>query len=397
VGCRFAARCRFAEDRCRTEAPPLGPEGADHRFACFHPVDSVESLGVLASPTASSSARAGERPVLLAVEGLEKEFPIYGGGILRRQKGSVKAVSSIGFEVRKGETFGLVGESGCGKTTVAKLLTLLEPAGAGRAVFEGRDMLRLRGAELQRHRRDVQLMFQDPYASLDPRMQVGSIIREPLRVQRVGSDAEQKERVAQLLEEVGLAAGAAHRFPHEFSGGQRQRIGFARALALEPKLNFADEPVSALDVSIQAQLLNLMKDLQEARGLTMVMVSHDLAVMRYMADTIGVMYLGKLVERGPAATILSAPAHPYTRGLLDAVPVPDVAESRRRRGLQIRGELPSPVDPPSGCRFRTRCPRAEEVCAEEEPSFQSFEGGNEAACHFPLRAPVVLRGAELAR
>ena len=236
-------------------------------------------------------------------------------------------------------------------------------------------------------------MFQDPYASLDPRMKVGSIIREPLQVQSIGNDHEQKERVADLLREVGLPANSAERYPHEFSGGQRQRIGFARALALEPKLIIADEPVSALDVSIQAQLLNLMKDLQVRRGLTMILVSHDLAVMRYMATTIGVMYLGKLVEVGPAGVILSNPAHPYTQGLLDAVPVPDVAEARARRGNQIKGELPSPVDPPSGCRFRTRCPRADAICAEVEPAFEEFADGNRAACHHPLRTPVSLTSA----
>jgi peptide/nickel transport system ATP-binding protein len=270
---------------------------------------------------------------------------------------------------------------------------MLEVADGGSIEFAGTNLLDLGSSELRRTRRDLQLMFQDPYASLDPRMRVGSIIREPLQVQGLGTDAEQKARVLELLDDVGLAASAAQRYPHEFSGGQRQRIGFARALALEPKLIVADEPVSALDVSIQAQLLNLMKDLQQRLGLTMVLVSHDLAVMRYMASTIGVMYLGKLVEVGPASAVLSNPVHPYSQGLLDAVPVPDVAEARLRRGRQISGELPSPVDPPSGCRFRTRCPRAEERCAVEEPEFRDFEGGSRAACHFPLSTPVVLHGS----
>ena len=289
-----------------------------------------------------------------------------------------------------GEIFGLVGESGCGKTTVSKLLTVLEKADSGSIDFDGNNLLSMGTKQLREHRRNVQLMFQDPYASLDPRMRVGSILREPLTVQGVGTGAEQKARVLDLLEQVGLPAEAVDRYPHEFSGGQRQRIGFARALALEPRMIVADEPVSALDVSIQAQLLNLMKDLQQSLGLTMVLVSHDLAVMRYMANTIGVMYLGKLVEVGPVSTILDAPAHPYTQGLLDAVPVPDVAESRRRRGLQIQGELPSPVNPPSGCRFRSRCERAQDICAEVEPPFQQFAGGNRAACHFPMTTPVVL-------
>jgi peptide/nickel transport system ATP-binding protein len=232
-------------------------------------------------------------------------------------------------------------------------------------------------------------MFQDPYASLDPRMRVGGIIGEPLRVQNIGSRDEQRARVAAMLREVGLAAHAAERYPHEFSGGQRQRIGLARALVLEPKLVVADEPVSALDVSIQAQILNLMKDLQRRHNLTYVMISHDLAVVRYMADTIGVMYLGKLVELGPAIEVYAHPAHPYTQGLLDAVPVATVTTKASRK-LTVRGELPSAVDPPSGCRFRTRCPRAQGICAEVEPLQTQFGPGHTAACHFPLQTPVAL-------
>jgi peptide/nickel transport system ATP-binding protein len=396
VGCRFAPRCQFASGTCRTREPHLESiDEGTHRFACFHPVDGVAAVAQLAQ--ADAVDRAGvtteANETLVKVDNLVKEFPVYSGGVFRRKTGSVKAVSDVSFEIKEGETFGLVGESGCGKTTVSKLLTVLEAADSGTIAFDGTDVLSLGGKELRRRRRDLQLMFQDPYASLDPRMRVGAIIQEPLKVQGIGSDAEQKARVHDLLGEVGLASGAATRFPHEFSGGQRQRIGFARALALEPRLIVADEPVSALDVSIQAQLLNLMKDLQTKRGLTLLLVSHDLAVMRYMADSIGVMYLGKLVEIGPAATILSTPAHPYSQGLLDAVPVPDVAEARSRRGLQIRGELPSPVDPPSGCRFRTRCPRAQDLCADEEPAFQEFAGGNRAACHFPLTTPVALARA----
>ena len=394
LGCRFAPRCQFASAECTTDEPPLVTAADGHAARCFHPIDGIADI--VASPVYLRREVAPEAPaelahdVLVSVEHLVKEYPVRGNGILRRTVGSVKAVSDVTFEVRRGETFGLVGESGCGKTTVAKTLTLLEAADSGSISFEGRDLLSLSASELRRTRRDLQLMFQDPYASLDPRMRVGTIIQEPLVVQGVGSSTEQKERVTELLREVGLLPSAAARYPHEFSGGQRQRIGFARALALEPKLLIADEPVSALDVSIQAQLLNLMKDLQQRRNLTMVLVSHDLAVMSYMADTIGVMYLGKLVEVGPASTLLTSPAHPYTQGLLDAVPVADVAESRRRRGLQIHGELPSPVDPPSGCRFRTRCPRAEAVCAEQEPGFQEFAGGSRAACHFPLSQPVAL-------
>jgi oligopeptide/dipeptide ABC transporter ATP-binding protein len=392
IGCRFAARCQFADATCRASEPMMSQEpGSVHRYACFHPVDGVSSVFVRSAPSGRSEGALNEvskGETLLRVAHLVKEFPIFSGGVLRKNTGSVKAVSDISFEVARGETFGLVGESGCGKTTVAKLLTLLETPTSGSITFEGTDLLSLGSSELRRQRKDIQLMFQDPYASLDPRMRVGSILREPLKVQRIGSDAEQRARVLSLLDDVGLSPSAVQRYPHEFSGGQRQRIGFARALALGPRLLIADEPVSALDVSIQAQLLNLMKDQQAARGLTMILVSHDLAVMRYMADTIGVMYLGKLVEVGPAATILEHPAHPYSQGLLDAVPVPDVAESRRRRGLQIQGELPSPIDPPQGCRFSTRCPRAQAICSIEEPAFQEFAGGNRAACHFPLLTPL---------
>jgi oligopeptide/dipeptide ABC transporter ATP-binding protein len=247
----------------------------------------------------------------------------------------------------------------------------------------------LKGNALRRLRRDVQLMFQDPYASLDPRMRVGSIVREPLKVQGVGTPDEQRQRVFELIDEVGLSRTAVDRYPHEFSGGQRQRIGLARALVLGPKLVVADEPVSALDVSIQAQILNLIKDLQERLGLTLVLISHDLAVVRYMADTIGVMYLGKLVETGPATEVQDHPAHPYTQGLLDAVPDPDPVKARLSVAAKgVRGEPPSAILPPSGCRFRTRCPRAEEKCAVEEPPLFEFGNGHMALCHFPLQTPV---------
>jgi peptide/nickel transport system ATP-binding protein len=355
------------------------------------------SEAVAASTEASAADRAreellesGER--IVEVRDLVKEFPVMSGSVFRHQVGSVKAVSGVSFDIRSGETFGLVGESGCGKTTVGRLLVTLDRATSGSIRFEGVEMASLSSGQLRARRRDLQLMFQDPYASLDPRMRVGSIIREPLKVHSVGSSAQQEEKVRSLLEEVGLSRDSTDRYPHEFSGGQRQRIGLARALALDPRMIVADEPVSALDVSIQAQILNLMKDLQTRHGLTYVMISHDLAVVRYMADSIGVMYLGKLVERGPAAQIYAHPAHHYTMGLLDAVPVADVdaARAKARRDTTVKGELPSSINPPSGCRFRTRCPAAQDICAEEEPPLTDFGNGHVAACHFPLQTPVTL-------
>jgi oligopeptide/dipeptide ABC transporter ATP-binding protein len=268
------------------------------------------------------------------------------------------------------------------------LVVALERPTTGAIRFEGDEISAMRGARLRRRRRDVQLMFQDPYSSLDPRMRVGAIVAEPLRIQGLGSRRAQEERVAEVLGEVGLSSNAADLYPHEFSGGQRQRIGLARALVLQPKLIVADEPVSALDVSIQAQILNLIRSLQERHDLTLIVISHDLAVLEYLADTIGVMYLGKLVEIGPAADVYAHAAHPYTRGLIDTIPVPDPAMAKQRREAAVKGELPSSLAPPSGCRFRTRCPFAQVRCAEEEPQLRLFGNGHLAACHFPLQTPV---------
>jgi len=395
AGCRFAPRCSRATDKCRDQEPPLTGENAAHLFSCWHPVDGpadagngAAAPGVVAVPRRAgpdSEATAEPDPPLLEVRELVKEFPVTAGAILQRQVAAVHAVSNVSFTVAAGETFGLVGESGCGKTTVGRVVVALERPNAGSVLLNGQNVSTLSGGELRKQRRDLQLMFQDPYASLDPRMRVGSIIREPLTIQHVGTRREQQQRVFELLDEVGLPRDAVERYPHEFSGGQRQRIGLARALTLSPKVIVADEPVSALDVSIRAQVLNLMKRLQADHGLTYIVISHDLAVVKYMADRIGVMYLGKLVELGSAADIYQRAAHPYTAGLIATIPIPNPAEARARQGAGIKGELPSPVTPPSGCRFRTRCPFAQDLCAEEEPQLRSFGPGHVAACHFPLQ------------
>ena len=330
----------------------------------------------------------GGLPPLLDLRNLVKEYPVTSGAILRRKVAAVHAVSDVSFSVPTGTTFGLVGESGCGKTTIGKMIVALERPNSGAVTLGGVDVSKLRGSELRRKRRDLQLMFQDPQSSLDPRMRVGAIIGEPLAVQRLGSKKAQRERVFELLSEVGLPRNAVERYPHEFSGGQRQRIGLARALTLNPRLIVADEPVSALDVSIRAQVLNLMKRLQASHGLTYVVISHDLAVVKYMAERIGVMYLGKMVELGSAQDIYERPAHPYTAGLIATIPLPDPAAERAKDGVAIKGELPSPVNPPSGCRFRTRCQFAQERCAAEEPELRVFGPGHVAACHFPLQTPT---------
>ncbi len=323
---------------------------------------------------------------LLELRHLVKEFPIT-SGVLQRKVAAVHAVSDVSFSVSAGTTFGLVGESGCGKTTIGKVIVALEKPNSGSVTLGGVDVSKLRGGELRHKRRDLQLIFQDPHSSLDPRMRVGAIIGEPLAVQHLGSKRAQRDRVFELLGEVGLPRNAVERYPHEFSGGQRQRIGLARALTLNPRLIVADEPVSALDVSIRAQVLNLMKRLQASHGLTYVVISHDLAVVKYMADRIGVMYLGKLVEYGSGQDIYERAAHPYTAGLIATIPEADPTLERAKKGAAIRGELPSPVNPPSGCRFRTRCPFAQERCAAEEPKLRSFGPGHVAACHFPLQSP----------
>jgi peptide/nickel transport system ATP-binding protein/oligopeptide transport system ATP-binding protein len=321
---------------------------------------------------------------LVEVRHLVKHFPITQGIVLQRQVGAVHAVDDVSLSVRLGESVGLVGETGCGKSTTARLIArLLEPT-SGTVVFAGQDVSHLRGRRLKPLRREVQMIFQDPYSSLNPRKTVGSIIGEPFAIHDLLAAGERKRAVQELMEQVGLSAEHYNRYPHEFSGGQRQRIGVARALALKPKLIIADEPVSALDVSIQAQILNLLRDLQRDFDLTLIFIAHDLSVVRHMCDRIAVMYLGKIVELADADALFAHPRHPYTGALLSAVPVPEPGGAGRRRRQILHGDVPSPTNPPPACRFHTRCPKCEAICTRETPELSPKDGGNLAACHFPL-------------
>ena len=390
VGCRFAARCLWATDECRAGYPDLSGDDA-HTFSCFHPVqEGDESPAALQAKLDTQKngdeAEAQQAPlvsseVLLDVKEASREYESAGSGFFKRDKGVVSAVDRVSITVKKGETYGLVGESGCGKSTMGRLIAGLERPSSGAIELDGRDLATLKGRDAVTIHRDVQMMFQDSYAAMDPRMRIDQILAEPMSIQKTGNARQIAERIMEIIEQVGLTEEILDRYPHEFSGGQLQRIGFARSLTLAPDLIVADEPVSALDVSVQAQVLNLMKDLQAELGLSYLFISHDLAVVQYMADRIGVMYLGRIVEEGPAKEVVENPKHPYTKALIDSIPVPDPEFSHDDRAIKLTGEPPSAVNPPEGCRFRPRCPFAGEEC-KIQPALTDER--HRVACHHPL-------------
>jgi oligopeptide transport system ATP-binding protein len=321
-----------------------------------------------------------DKKILLRVDHLVKHFPIM-AGVFQRQVGSVHAVDDISFHIYKGETFGLVGESGCGKSTAGRTILQLYRPTSGEVYFEDTNLVKLKGEEMRRMRQRMQMIFQDPYASLNPRMTIGEIIGEPLMVHDMARSAEIREKVDELLQLVRLSRGFAPRYPHEFSGGQRQRVGIARALALDPEFIICDEPISALDVSIQAQVINLLEDLQEKKGLTYLFIAHDLSMVRHLSSRVGVMYLGIMAELATRDELYHHPLHPYTQALLSAVPVPDPVVEEKRKRIILQGDVPSPVNPPSGCRFRTRCPLADKICSEKVPEWREVAPEHWVACH----------------
>ena len=404
AGCPFAPRCPVAIAVCSADEPPLAPTGpAGHAAAC-HRAAEIESGALPAGevfpvPDVAAAAAAGvsraDRPIALQVDGLVKHHALLKGAIFQREVGTIFAVDGISFDIRAGETLGLVGESGCGKTTaLLEILELRAPQG-GRVVVLGHDVAQLERGARRALRRDIQVVFQDPLASLDPRIPVGDILKEPLRTHDYDAAAI-PARIRELLSLVGLDPEHASRYPHQFSGGQRQRISIARALALEPKLLVLDEPVSALDVSIRAGVINLLADLRARLDLSYLFVAHDLSVVRHIADRVAVMYLGRIAEIGAVDRVYAAPAHPYTQALLSAIPIPDPVKERSRRRILLDGDLPSPADPPSGCRFRTRCPRFVQIgedlrrrCIDEQPELDVVADDQAAACHYPERVEVI--------
>lgn len=329
----------------------------------------------------TADAKHSGKNILLEVTDLKKHFPIKSGVLFQREVAAVKAVDGVSFQIYEGETLGLVGESGCGKSTTGRTILQLYRATSGSVKYKGKEITALKGAEMRKMRREMQMVFQDPYASLNPRMSVGRIVAEPLVVHGIGNRKERDERVAELLELVGLSAYFVSRYPHEFSGGQRQRIGLARALALNPSFIVADEPISALDVSIQAQVVNLLERLQSDLGLTYLFIAHDLSMVRHLCDRVAVMYLGKVVEIAQSEELYTNPLHPYTQALLSAVPVPDPVVEEQRQRIILKGDVPSPVNPPVGCNFNTRCPVSVDVCFDEDPKLEEILPGHWVACH----------------
>jgi peptide/nickel transport system ATP-binding protein len=409
-GCSFAVRCPLAIDRCLREDPPLRDVTAvDHQAAC-HRSGELDGIGTqlfaatwtdtgdgaaagigvdaAAAPAAGPNGASAGRTIM-EVSDLVKHFPIRGGRVIRHTVGQAHAVCRVSFDLRERETLGLVGESGCGKTTTARTVLQLIQATSGSVRYNGTDLTTLNRRQMRPLRQDVQVVFQDPYASLDPRMPVGEIVAEPLRVYNRWQRGAGPERVAELFQLVGLNPEHRNRYPHEFSGGQRQRVGIARALALNPKVMVLDEPVSALDVSIQAGVVNLLEELQERLGLAYLFIAHDLSVVRHISDHVAVMYLGKIVEMGTRAQVYNSPSHPYTQALLSAVPVPDPGIERERTRILLTGDVPSALAPPSGCRFRTRCWKAQAICADEEPQLIERGQAHPVACHFAESVPVV--------
>jgi peptide/nickel transport system ATP-binding protein len=402
-GCPFAPRCPAVIQRCLDEEPELLGVGPAHHAAC-HRSNSLPNGGVgLFAPTWTDTEdedvkqgtldtdgqTAGPGATVISVGDIVKEFPVRGGGLVRRTVAVAHAVSGVSFDLAERETLGLVGESGCGKSTAARVVLQLIPATGGSVKFEGNELVGKSRTQMRPYRRQLQIVFQDPFASLDPRVPVGDTVAEPLRVHGLWDRQTGPARVAELFEMVGLNPEHRSRYPNEFSGGQRQRIGVARALALGPKVLVLDEPVSALDVSIQAGVVNLLEELQDRLGLAYLFIAHDLSVVRHISDRVAVMYLGRIVETGTVDEVYESPSHPYTQALLSAVPVPDPAVERERRRILLTGDVPNAISPPSGCRFRTRCWKAQDICATETPELTERGQGHPVACHFADATPVI--------